>query len=267
MSRFTDQNYLTQSQYKDSSNLNARLAIHKRFSTNPYGWFNWVLDELLSLPADANILELGCGSGELWKECASRIPAGWTLTLTDLSDGMLDSAWRNLIVTGRGFKFENVDAHSIPYADKTFDAVIANHMLYHVPDRKKALTEIRRVLNDDGVLFAATVGENHLHEMYEWISRVSGEKQGMFTLQFTLENGKEQLQEFFPYVELSRYQDNLRVTDIEVIMGYIRSMGSVELSMEEMRKLEGELTETIEKIGGVFISKDSGLLKASNREV
>ncbi|MBI3170151.1 MAG: class I SAM-dependent methyltransferase, partial [Chloroflexi bacterium] len=101
MSRFTDQNYLTQSQYKDSSNLNARLAIHKRFSTNPYGWFNWVFDKLAALPADANILELGCGSGELWKECASRIPAGWVLTLTDLSGGMLDSAWRNLIVTGR----------------------------------------------------------------------------------------------------------------------------------------------------------------------
>ncbi|MBI2334032.1 MAG: class I SAM-dependent methyltransferase [Chloroflexi bacterium] len=263
MSRFTDQNYLTQSQYKDSSNLNARLAIHKRFSTNPYGWFNWVFDELAALPADANILELGCGSGELWKECASRIPAGWALTLTDLSGGMLDSAWCNLIVTGRGFKFENVDAQSIPYADKTFDAVIANHMLYHVPDRRKALTEIGRVLKDDGVLFATTVGETHLYEMYEWISRVSGGKQSMFTLQFTLENGKEQLQEFFPRVELSRYPDNLRVAEVDMVMAYIRSMGSMkDLLEEEMRKLERDLTEAIEKNGEIFISKDSGLFKA-----
>ena len=83
---------------------------------------------------------MGCGSGEMWKECASRIPAGWVITLTDLSDGMLDAAWRNLVPLGRNFKFEQMDAQSIPYGDKTFDVVIANHMLYHVPDREKALS-------------------------------------------------------------------------------------------------------------------------------
>ena len=38
MSKFTDQQYLKTDQYKDSSNLDARVEIHKRFSTNPYGW-------------------------------------------------------------------------------------------------------------------------------------------------------------------------------------------------------------------------------------
>ena len=139
MSKFTDQQYLKTDQYKDSSNLDARVAIHQRFSTNSYGWFNWVFDALSKLPADAKILELGCGPGYLWKENISRIPAGWRITLSDLSSGMLDAAWRNLVVTGRAFKFEEIDAQSIPYPDETFDAVIANHMLYHVPDRRKAL--------------------------------------------------------------------------------------------------------------------------------
>lgn len=252
-----------QSQYKNSDNLDARVAIHKRFSTNQYGWFNWVFDEFAGLPANADILELGCGTGELWKECAGRIPEGWTLTLTDLSDGMLDAAWRNLIVIKRGIKFEQMDAQSIPYADKTFDAVIANYMLYHVPDRKKTLAEIRRVLKDDGVLFAATSGENHMREMYQWIARVSGGNAGEFALQFTLENGKDQLQEFFPRVELSRYPDGLRVTDIEVIKAYIRSMSSVgKLSAEEMDRLEIELRESLAKDGAIHISKDAGLFKA-----
>ncbi|NOH00726.1 MAG: class I SAM-dependent methyltransferase [Chloroflexi bacterium] len=264
MSRFTDQKYLTQNQYKDSSNLDARIAIHKRFSANPYGWFNWIFDALASLPANANILELGCGSGELWRECASRIPADWNITLTDLSDGMLDSAWRNLIVIGRGFRFEKVDAQSIPYADKTFDAVIANHMLSHVPDRKKALAEIRRVLKDGGVLFATTIGETHLHEIYEWIFRASGGKQGAVPLQFTLENGQEQLRQIFPRVELTRYPDSLRVTDAGMLLAYVRSMTSMyDLRDAETRKLEGELVETIRKNGEIFISKDSGLFKAS----
>ncbi|MBL8062916.1 MAG: class I SAM-dependent methyltransferase [Anaerolineales bacterium] len=263
MSRFTDQNYLMQSQYKDSGNLNARLAIHQRFSTNSYGWFNWLFDHLSKLPVNANILELGCGNGELWKECASRIPDGWALTVTDLSDGMLDAAWRNLIVIKRGIKFEQVDAQSIPYDDNAFDAVIANYMLYHVPDRKKTLAEIRRVLKDDGVLFAATSGENHMREMYQWIARVSGGSAGEFALQFTLENGKDQLQEFFPRVELSRYSDGLSVTEVEVIIAYVGSMSSVDkLSAEEMDMLEVELREMLEKYGSIRISKDAGLFRA-----
>jgi hypothetical protein len=63
MSKFTDQQYLTTEQYRDSLNLDARAVIHQRFSTNPYGWFNWVFDALVKLPDNAKILELGCGPG------------------------------------------------------------------------------------------------------------------------------------------------------------------------------------------------------------
>ena len=96
MSRFSDQKYLKSDQYKDSSNLDARVTLHKRFSTNPYSWMNWVFDSLLTLPEDATVLELGCGPAYLWKENLGRIPSGWRITLSDLSSGMLDVAWRNL---------------------------------------------------------------------------------------------------------------------------------------------------------------------------
>ena len=74
--QFTNPDYLKTDQYRDSSNLDARAAIHQRFSTNPYGWFNWVFDVLTKFPDNARILELGCGPGYMWKECARRIPAG-----------------------------------------------------------------------------------------------------------------------------------------------------------------------------------------------
>jgi ubiquinone/menaquinone biosynthesis C-methylase UbiE len=121
MPKFTDQQYLKTDQYKDSTNLNARIEIHRRFSTNAYGWCKWVFDALMKLPENARILELGCGPGLLWKENADRIQAGWNITLSDLSPGMLDAAWRNLVVTGRAHKFEEIDAQSIPYEDETFD--------------------------------------------------------------------------------------------------------------------------------------------------
>ena len=264
MSKFTDQHYLKTDQYKDASNLNARVLIHQRFSTNPYGWFKSVFDRLLTLPENARILELGCGPGYLWKANIDRIPAGWNITLSDLSAGMLDAAWRNLVITGRAFQFKEIDAQSIPFEDETFDAVIANHMLYHVPDRPKAIGEINRILKPGGKLIATTVGENHMKEMNEWLSRVSGGKtSGMFALPFVLENGAAQLEEFFDHVSVTRYPDNLEITEVEPILAYIRSgFAASDLLNDELTALKQELEIELQEKGKIFITKDSGLFEA-----
>ena len=265
MTRFTDQEYLKNDQYKSSANLDARVAIHKRFSTNPYGWMNWVFDRLLKLPEDAKILELGCGPGYLWKDNISRIPAGWRITLSDLSPGMLDTAWRNLVVTSRAFQFREIDAQSIPFEDETFDAVIANHMLYHVPDRPKTIAEIHRVLKSQGHLFATTIGQNHLKEMGDWIRSVNpGTDFVSFGSPFTLENGLELLKQFFPQVTLSRYSDGLEVTEVEPIIAFIRStIAAAEASEEELAKLEIELHQELREKSKILIQKDSGLFEAT----
>jgi ubiquinone/menaquinone biosynthesis C-methylase UbiE len=268
MSRFTDQQYLKRDQYKDSSNLDARVEIHNRFSTNPYGWFNWLFDALLKLPAHAKVLELGCGPAYLWRECASRIPGGWDITLSDLSSGMVDAAWRTLVVTGRAFQFKEVDAQAIPFADETFEAVIANFMLYHVPDRPKALQEIRRVLKPGGRLFAATVGENHMKEMMDWLGQVHVRRVWeSYANPFTLESGLKQLQSVFPTVTLSRYEDSLNVTEIEPIVAYLRSsIRATELSEEELATVRANLAEELNAKGKIHITKDAGLFEAKNSE-
>ena len=264
MSKFTDRQYLKTDQYRDSSNLDARAAIHMRFSTNPYGWFHWFFDHLLKLPEGAKILELGCGPAYLWKECSSRIRAGWKITLSDLSSGMLDATWRNLVVTGRAFKFEEIDAQSIPYQDETFDAVIANYMLYHVPHRPKAIAEIKRVLKPGGYLFAATVGENHLMKIIEWTRHATNGKQAdTFAQSFTLENGLKQLTPLFPNTRLLRYSDSLRVTEVEPMMAYIRSsIRASELSEEKLEQIRADLKNELVIKGEILITKDSGLFEA-----
>lgn len=264
MSKFTDQQYLTTDQYKDSSNLDARVTIHRRFSTNSYGWFTWIFDTLLQLPANARILELGCGQGLLWKENIDRIPAGWNVTLSDLSSGMLDAAWRNLVVTGRAFKFEEIDAQSIPYEGGTFDAVIANFMLYHIPDRPKALREIRRVLKPGGRLFAATVGDNHMHEASRWMQEVSREAALPVALPFTLENGFDQLASVFSDVNLMRYPDSLKVTRVKPLIAYILSnVPASDLIASELANVEKELNKELQTKGVIFITKDTGLFEAT----
>lgn len=120
-------------QYRTATNLDARVALHERFSTNPYGWHRWVFDHLDLTPGQ-QILEIGCGLGHLWRNNLERIPRSWQVTLSDLSDGMLIEARRHL-ENATLFHFVNADAQQLQFGTDEFDVVIANHMLYHVPDR------------------------------------------------------------------------------------------------------------------------------------
>jgi len=62
---------------------------------------------------------------------------------------------------------------------------------------------------------------------------------------------------------MSRYEDNLHVTEIEPIMAYIRSsMRATELSEEELANVQRDLEKELMEKGKVFISKDSGLFEA-----
>jgi SAM-dependent methyltransferase len=266
MSKYTDQIYLKHEQYRDSSNLDARIVIHQRFSTNPQGWFGWVFDALETLPSQAHVLELGCGSGLLWSTCPDRIPAGWKITLSDLSEGMLLAAWRNLVVTGRAFKYKQIDAQSIPYTDGTFDIVIANHMLYHVPDRSKALQEIWRVLKPGGHLVAATVGEEHMREVDTWLKQVSLSKDYTPSrAAFTLENGQQELALFFTDVSIHRYIDSLRITEISPLIAYIRSSVKVaDISETEFVSLQQTLESELRLKNELVIIKDTGLFVATH---
>ncbi len=266
----TNQSYLLNEQYKDAKNLHARAQLHERFSTRKENWFRWVFDHF-SVPQDAHILELGTGSALLWKANLDRIPADWQITLSDFSPGMLREASKNL-GDQSAFTFEIVDAQAIPFDAGLFDAVVANHMLYHVPDLPKALGEIRRVLKTDGRLYAATNGERHMGEIYDLVKEVIPadtweESSRSFTLSsFRLENGPELLSQQFAHVELYRLANSLVVTEVEPLVAYIRSTkaGSA-LTEEQLTNLRTLLTQRIAEQGSIHITSDVGLFEAYGR--
>lgn len=119
-------------QYKDASNLNARIRLH-RFSTNPRAWYSWVFDRF-KFASESRILELGCGPGNLWVENAHRVPQTWDVTLSDFSPGMVREAQQKLSESRRDIKFQVIDARQIPFEENSFDAVIAILVMHHVPD-------------------------------------------------------------------------------------------------------------------------------------
>jgi ubiquinone/menaquinone biosynthesis C-methylase UbiE len=154
-----DPDHLLNEQYRNSGNLDARFEIHERFSTNPYGWHRWVFDQL-NLDEHARVLELGCGPAYLWTKNSWRMPQGSAIALTDFSAGMLDDARNALAEDQDHFSFHQMDAQELNFDNGSFDAVIANHMLYHVPDRSAVFAHVRRVLADNGTFFATTNGNS-----------------------------------------------------------------------------------------------------------
>ena len=97
------------------------------------------------------VLELATGTGLIAKHIVN---AAAHIEATDASAEMILEAKRDNQSAKLHFSVQ--DMFRLPYADKSFDVVIVSNALHIVPQPKKALAEIRRVLKDDGVLIAPT---------------------------------------------------------------------------------------------------------------
>jgi ubiquinone/menaquinone biosynthesis C-methylase UbiE len=239
---FTDKEKVLE-QYQDASNLNARIALHEKFSTRKGVFHAWLFD-FVQAPEDAKVLELGVGSAKLWQVNRERIPHLWDITLSDMSDGMLGDAKKNVADIPARFSFRVVDAQAIPFEGSSFDLVMANAMLYHVPDVDKAVAEIRRVLKPGGRFYAGTGGLTHMKELDDFVEKHMASKlPGLFshmsgiTEQFALENGAEKLSRHFANVKLHVPPENyLHITEVEPFMAYILSMARWSMLVEGTSK-------------------------------
>lgn len=240
-------------QYATDANLNARIELHRRFSTNP-GWGRWLFEqELGAVPAEMRILEVGCGPATtLWAANLERIDPTWRITLTDSSPGMIEAA-RDVL--GERAEYAVADVRELPFADESFDVVLSNHMLYHVEDRPLAFTEIRRVLVPGGVFHAATNGDGHMRELGEltawWPPNVH-------TRSFGLESGPPQLEPFFTELGVERFEDDLEVTEAEPVLAYLRS--SWRYDGHDLTAERSAVEEALERDGVFFIHKSQGLI-------
>jgi len=59
------------------------------------------------------------------------------------------------------------DVQDMKFADASFDLVICNHVLEHVPDDRKAMREIRRILNPEGFAILQVPANTTMEKTYE----------------------------------------------------------------------------------------------------
>lgn len=245
-------------QYATDANLRARIALHDRFSTSTISWPHWIFDGY-AFGDEADVLEVGCGDGNVWRENLHRIPPGWRLTLTDFSSGMVEAA---RAVLGDRAEYAVADVQELPFADASFDAVIANHMLFHVEDRRRALGETARVLRPGGTFRATTVGLGHLREIRELAPPPPGSQWAKTRERFTIEQTADELAPFFVNVEVELLPepDALEVTELEPLLDFVRSRGDVD--EEELEPLRRAAGAEISERGFFHVSRASARVRA-----
>ncbi len=225
-------------QYSTSNGLNTRIAFHDMYSTNKYGYGNWILSNY-EISEGAKVLEVGCGTANMWVGHDDLIAKCELLTLTDMSEGMLSTAREN-IGERKNVAYALADIQDIPFEDDSFDAVIANSMLYHVPNIECGIREVRRVLRNEGVFYCATYGENNFTDVLADWFELDGESFRP-NHNFTMQNGEQMLKAAFANVKAKFYEDSLHITNIDDLLNYLRSLvpfkAITDLPSERIREL------------------------------
>ena len=248
-------------QYANSNNLSTRISIHDKYSTNKMGFGNWIFSNY-RIESRMKILELGCGTGDMWRGRDDLINKCGMIVLSDFSEGMVSTTRAN-IGDHENVEYEVIDIQNIPYENETFDIVIANMMLYHVPDLDLGLKEVKRVLKKSGKFYTATYGE---HGIVEYLAKLLG-KYGVedtASKAFTLQNGNDILKKYFTNVEMLEYKDSLAVTDADDMVDYIYSLASMTSLSSVPRENIKEILSQNMKDGILNVPKEYGMFIAAD---
>jgi SAM-dependent methyltransferase len=195
----------------------------------------------------------------------------------DLSLGMLQKH----PAYGQGTLFQG-DAQVLPFPDHRFDVVMANHMLYHVPDIDATITEFRRVLKPGGVVMVATNSQQSMPELQVLmrraiilLTRASGAQvQAPMPASdlFALENGARHLARYFYAVMRNDLPSVLLFQEIEPVMAYLESTRAMrepqlppDVAWDDvMAIMRQQVTHLINHLNELPINKQAGVLVATD---
>ncbi len=215
----TDKNVLLTRQYATGANLAARANIYS-WQKPTFDFVGWVLDQH-RWPIGARVLDLGCGYGAYVPHLKAR---GAEVIAVDLSMGMLAEA------RAKGAPLVCADAQSLALVSGAFDAVVAPHMLYHVPDVPSAVRELRRVVRPGGTVLAVTNAFDDKPQIMDLLHRAAGREPGTYVKvdrRFVLEDAPGFLRGEFDHLRVVEVRTELNIGQVEPLVRYLDSIRSV----------------------------------------
>lgn len=223
--KLINKQYLKDHQYQNSNNLSARRKLFD-YRTNPESLWTWVAKHYPIQP-NSKILEVGCGSGDFWKEAIKVLPHHCDITLTDFSAGMLENAKKNLTSIYH-FKFDIADVEHLSYQNESFDIVMAHLVLYHVDSLERALEEIKRILKKSGIAGILVSGEDNMQPLFTLVNCENPRQ----AIRFSDEKAMEILPNHFSHIKRYVYEDELKISEVEPLISYIQSFSTMDNTEE-----------------------------------
>jgi ubiquinone/menaquinone biosynthesis C-methylase UbiE len=138
-------------------------------------------------PGD-RVLDVACGTGVLARSAAARVGPGGSVAGLDINPGMLSVAKQQ----APAIRWQQSPAESLPYEDRSFDAVVSQFGLMFFNDQRAALGEMFRVLKAKGRLAVAVFDALDKVPAYEAVSVLLGRmvsKQAADALRFPFSLG------------------------------------------------------------------------------
>ncbi|AEH60950.1 Methyltransferase type 11 [Methanosalsum zhilinae DSM 4017] len=121
-----------------------------------------LMKELIPHIHGTNILDIGCGIGSITMEIAQHNPKA-SVYGVEISDNMVrQSKMNSMILKIENSQFQTANVYNLPFKSKSIDVATCFFMLHHLTDIPAAISEIKRILTDDGILIAADpMGHHH----------------------------------------------------------------------------------------------------------
>lgn len=258
--------------FQNTESWQVRVNIHEQYSYPNVDFVAWVM-KLVPLAGDEHVLDVGCGPGKYHDYLAAHHPNVKYVGI-DYSFGMLDANPAEERVRGM--------ITELPFPDDSFDIVMANHMLYLVPDIEAAIRETQRVLKPGGVFVATTSSIATMPQFRELFRRaillvsppgVSRDVRVPETLhrRFALENGSRILARHYGAVVRHDLPGAFVFPDPDPIIDYLESSRDVRepqlppnVSWDQvMLIMREQLNNLIATLNNLVVDKLTGVLMAT----
>ena len=224
----------------------------------------WVLD-LVDLRAHSDVLDAGAGVGRFTIPIARRLAGGPArVVATDLFSGMLETIARAGAEQGLTVETRVADIQALPFDADSFDLVLANHVLYHLPDIDRGVRELARVTRPTGTLVATTNADDipvavvDLHVAALRRIGIAAEPDEPST--FSLRNGERVLREAYDDVRLHTFRDQQVFPDTAALASAYRLTGRFRAACREPQIEESHLAEAAEQVAEEWADRQGGRL-------
>lgn len=179
-------------EYASEQALRERVLAHRELVEGPDD--EAIVRARVLAARPRRLVEVGSGLGDFCAWASAKL--GGEVVAVDASPRMVELAAQP------GVEAVVADMRQLPFADAAFDCVVANFVLYHIPDPVIAIAEFARVLAPGGILVASTLSDDTDSRLQAWATLFREEtRPAPPPLSFSRENGRALLLRHFRHVE------------------------------------------------------------------